>query len=66
MNDPVNLWSVELSLNRQKGGRGPEHWLPPGGRCQYVNRFVRIVKVYGLKPEQVEWARYRQQLEDYC
>lgn len=65
-NDPVNLWSVELSLNRQKGAQGPEEWLPPAGKCQYVSRFLRIVKVYGLKPSQGEFNRYKQQLADYC
>jgi hypothetical protein len=50
-NDPVNLWSVELSLNRQKGAKGPEEWLPPAGQCGYVARFVRITKQYGLKPD---------------
>jgi hypothetical protein len=50
-NDPVNLWSVELSLNRQKGAKGPEDWLPPAGQCGYVARFVRITKQYGLKPD---------------
>ncbi|MBW4979558.1 HNH endonuclease family protein [Marinobacter adhaerens] len=65
-NDPVNLWSVELSLNRQKGAQGPEEWLPPAGKCQYVSRFVRIVKVYGLKPSQGEFNRYKQQLAEYC
>ncbi len=47
-NDPVNLWSVELSLNRQKGAQGPENWLPPAGKCQYLSRFMRIVRSYGL------------------
>ncbi len=65
-NDPVNLWSVELSLNRQKGAQGPEQWLPPAGKCQYVSRFVRIVKIYGLKPSQGEFNRYKQQLAEYC
>lgn len=65
-NDPVNLWSVELSLNRQKGARGPERWLPPAGRCQYVSRFFRIVKVYGLMPSPSQVNRYREQLADYC
>jgi hypothetical protein len=53
-NDPVNLWSVELSLNRQKGAKGPEEWLPPAGQCGYVARFVRITKQYGLKPDPQE------------
>ncbi|WP_227515372.1 HNH endonuclease family protein [Marinobacter salinus] len=65
-NDPGNLWSVERSLNRQKGAQGPESWLPPVGRCQYVSRFVRIVKVYGLKPSQGDFNRHKQQLADYC
>lgn len=65
-NDPVNLWSVELSLNRQKGAKGPEDWLPPAGRCQYVSRFVRIVKIYGLQPSDRISKQHRQQLADYC
>jgi len=65
-NDPVNLFSVELSLNRQKGAKGPEDWLPPAGKCGYVSRFVRIVKVYGLKPRQDQFHIYKQQLADYC
>lgn len=47
-NDPVNLWPVEASLNRSKGDRGPDKWLPPAGQCQYVSRFYRITKIYGL------------------
>ncbi|MFP3979139.1 HNH endonuclease family protein [Marinobacter sp. KMM 10035] len=65
-NDPVNLWSVELSLNRQKGAKGPEDWLPPAGRCGYVSRFLRIVKIYKLEPSARQLNRYREQLADYC
>ncbi len=65
-NDPVNLIPVEASLNRSKGAQGPESWLPPSGKCQYVSRFVRIVKVYGLQPDQAKFNRYKQQLADYC
>lgn len=65
-NDPVNLWSVELSLNRQKGAMGPEEWLPPAGRCQYVSRFVRITKIYGLQPSEPQEIKYKEQLADYC
>jgi hypothetical protein len=53
-NDMVNLWPVELSINRSKGARGPNEWLPPSGRCGYVVRFVRIVKQYDLKPSKPE------------
>nr|WP_244264450.1 HNH endonuclease family protein [Marinobacter algicola] len=65
-NDPVNLWSVELSLNRQKGARGPEEWLPPAGKCQYVSRFLRITKIYGLDPSQIESQRHQQRLAEHC
>lgn len=65
-NDPVNLWSVELSLNRQKGASGPEDWLPPAGRCGYVSRFLRIAKVYGLEPSARQLNRYREQLTECC
>ena len=65
-NDPVNLWSVELSLNRQKGAKGPEKWLPPGGQCQYISRFIRIVKVYVLQPSEGQINQFRQRLAQYC
>jgi hypothetical protein len=55
-NDPVNLWPVELSLNRSKGAQGPDQWLPPAGQCGYVARFLRIVKQYNLKPSRQEAA----------
>jgi hypothetical protein len=47
-NDPVNLLPVEAGLNRSKGARGPDEWLPPSGKCGYIARFVRIVRIYGL------------------
>ena len=47
-NDPANLLSVERSLNRQKGAKGLEEWLPPKNQCQYIVRFERVVKSYGL------------------
>ncbi len=53
-NDMVNLWPVELSLNRSKGARGPNEWLPPSGQCGYVARFLRIVKQYDLQPSSSE------------
>ena len=53
-NDMANLWPVEASLNRSKGARSPDEWLPPSGQCGYVARFVRIVKQYNLKPTKPE------------
>jgi len=58
-NDPVNLWLVEARLNRSKGAKGPDEWLPPAGQCGYVARFFRIVKMYQLTPtaEEARWIR---------
>ena len=58
-NDLRNLWPVEASLNRSKGAKGPDEWLPPNGQCGYVARFYRIVKQYRLEPKnnEVEWIR---------
>ena len=58
-NDPVNLWPVEASLNRSKGAQGPDQWLPPSGQCQYVARFSRVVKQYGLQPtpRELRWLK---------
>lgn len=65
-NDQVNLWSVELSLNRQKGAHGPDDWLPPSGRCQYITRFVRIAKIYGLLLDDSQSDGYKRQVAQYC
>lgn len=56
-NDERNLWPVEASLNRSKGARGPDEWLPPSGACAYVARFSRLTKVYKLepRPKEADW-----------
>lgn len=51
-NDPINLWVVELSLNRSKGAKGPSEWLPPENQCQYMLRFSRVLKKYDLEPNE--------------
>ncbi|MEZ9922349.1 HNH endonuclease family protein, partial [Vibrio breoganii] len=48
-NDQANLLAVEASLNRSKGAKGLDEWLPPANRCQYILRFIRIKKTYGLQ-----------------
>ncbi|MHA2940317.1 HNH endonuclease family protein [Vibrio sp. RC27] len=47
-NDQRNLLAVEASLNRQKGDKGINEWLPPQNQDQYKARFLRIVKLYDL------------------
>lgn len=53
-NDPVNLLSVEASLNREKGAKGPDEWLPPAHQCQYILRFLRVMKSYKLQLSETE------------
>jgi hypothetical protein len=47
-NDERNLVAVEASLNRQKGDKGLDEWLPPKNQTQYKARFQRITTIYGL------------------
>lgn len=47
-NDERNLVAVEASLNRQKGDKGLDEWLPPSNQQQYQARFMRIVTLYGF------------------
>jgi hypothetical protein len=56
-NDERNLWPVEASLNRSKGAKGPNQWLPPSGACGYVARFYRLTRIYKLKalPKEADW-----------
>ena len=65
-NDPVNLLSVEASLNRQKGAKGLDEWLPPANQCQYVARFMRVMKAYKLELSPLEAARYANVRQRRC
>lgn len=47
-NDPINLIAVELKLNRQKGAKGLDEWLPPKNQDQYKARFKRVLVKYGI------------------
>jgi hypothetical protein len=65
-NDPANLLSVELSLNRQKGDKGLNNWLPPKNKCQYISRFLRVYKTYGLQLTSSESAHYATIKKQHC
>lgn len=50
-NDRENLLLVKASLNRQKGAKGPDDWLPPNHlfRCEYIAKFMHVMDKYHLK-----------------
>lgn len=49
-NDPRNLVPTRASVNRSKGDKGPERWLPPRReyRCSYALIYVGTKAEYGL------------------
>jgi hypothetical protein len=49
-NDEANLILVSASLNRSKGSKGADEWLPPNHayRCTYIRKFNGVMKKYGL------------------
>jgi hypothetical protein len=49
-NDHDNLLLVNASLNRQKGAKGLDEWLPPHHqyRCEYIDKFNAVMTKYDL------------------
>jgi hypothetical protein len=49
-NDLDNLVLTQASLNRQKGAKGLDDWLPPNFpyRCEYIARFNAVMAKYEL------------------
>ncbi|USE39512.1 HNH endonuclease family protein [Endozoicomonas sp. SCSIO W0465] len=67
-NDEVNLFAVQASVNREKGALGVLDWLPPAKsfHCQYVLRFTRVVKNYGLVLSDYEQRQFKGLKEQKC
>lgn len=65
-NDPANLLSVEAKLNRQKGAKGLNAWLPPANQCQYISRFLKVNKTYNLKLSSKEKTSYDKIRKRHC
>ncbi len=55
-----------LSLNRQKGAKGLDEWLPPKNQCQYIARFERIRKTYGLDLSTSKEREFIKMEDRYC
>ena len=67
-NDPINLFAVSKSVNRQKLAFGPTRWLPPNTRfrCQYILRFQRVIKKYALTQSANEEKQIDAAISRYC
>lgn len=67
-NDPMNLFAVSKSVNRQKSAFGPSRWLPPNTqfRCQYILRFQRVIKKYALVQSADEASQIHAKVSKYC
>ena len=55
-------------MNRQKGALGVLDWLPPAEsfHCQYVLRFIRIVKSYDLVLSAFEKQKFEELKVQKC
>lgn len=67
-NDARNLFAVDDSTNQSKGAASPTAWLPPdaGFHCQYVVRFQRIVRIYGISLNTLERREIASISESVC
>lgn len=67
LSDPDHLMAVAASLNRQKGDKGPDRWLPPDARahCRYGRAWDGVVRRWELSLTATEWDAIRR-LTDTC
>ncbi len=55
-NDLINLVPVAASVNRQKGSKGPDDWMPSSQahKCDYLGKFIAVLDAYQLRFVNVE------------
>lgn len=56
LDTPTHLLAVSASLNRAKGDKSPDKWLPPRGRCAYVRAWQAVKRRWGLQTTAPERA----------
>jgi hypothetical protein len=61
---PEHLMAVSASLNRQKGAKGPEEWMPPNAafHCEYIKAWAGIKERWGLSMNAEEQATVSEHL----
>ena len=58
LSNPDHLAAVLARLNRQKGAKGPDQWVPPlaSSHCWYGRAWARVVSKWDLTLSNAEWA----------
>jgi len=64
-NDLANLVPVAASVNRQKGSKGPDDWMPPvqAYKCDYLGSFISVLEAYQLQFVEVELIALRKDFQ---
>ena len=67
-NDPINLLAVEKSINRQKGSKSIEDWLPPSDKfkCTYAKLWEKVKKKYDLQITSLEKKAINKIKKEWC
>lgn len=67
-NDSANLFAVYGPENQAKSAKGPLEWLPTEQQfhCQYVTRFIRVVKTYELELTEGKSAKFKILRKEKC
>lgn len=63
-NDPNELLAVTGRLNEQKRDKDPTTWMPPAGRCLYLELWVTTKHRYHLSVDPAELGALRRNLAD--
>lgn len=54
--DPDNTILLSQTDIDERKGNGPLEWLPPSAHCQYISRFITVIKRYDLEADPGEMA----------
>ena len=68
LTNPSTLIAVYHRANSSKGSRDPSEWLPPNKeyRCEYINTWVDLKRVWSLKMDEKEREFIKEFLENNC
>jgi len=64
--DENHLVPLSIKMNRSKGSKGPDKWMPPFNKCLYITSFIKIINKYQLKISDIENNSYNNILKKEC